>query len=585
VAWSHLQSASVTNSGPSTIAKAYASNVSSGTKLIAVIDVSTNDTSEAVQSIKDGSGNAMTQLISVQLSATSWVELWAMDTPAGDVGTKPTITATLNAAVSNFGCTLLIQEVSGLLAGDTSAMLDGTGSSNTSNPSTGTASPATSAAYSSTAANEYLITIYGDPGNGVTVSTPATGYTADGANVNASSSATVMVGYKNSGNAAESASFAFTPAGANFWTVLLVAFKLAGGAAGVSGTVQPRATVPVPRRPRARAVWARVTGQAFVQVPAPRQQPRPAPRRAPARAAIRFTPVTTANAAPPAPPAGSIQPRAAVPVPRRRPARAIAHGIAAPGIYGSAPAQRYRTPPRRTPARAAWRGIAGAARVAVPAPRQQYRTPPRRPRARAVIRFTPVTTANAAPSRTLLISLASSAGADDYGNSFPRGILATAGVIQGPEFLGSDFIITAAGAFFYSGTPAAGNLTASVASASGTDPYGNAYLAGIVSYVSIASGPAAGSYALQAGQVSVLGTPAPGYFVHNVAHPAAIPASIVAISGSGGCEIVLGSGASTGSSTEAAVVVQDSTLSGLAGGVVNVVAGQLQVNGTPVTVP
>lgn len=549
MAWSHLQSASVTNSGPLTIAKAYTSNVSSGTKLIAVIDVSTNDTSEAVQSVKDGSGNAMTQLISVQLSATSWVELWAMDTPAGDVGTKPTITATLNAAVSNFGCTLLIQEVSGLLAGDTSAMLDGTGSSNTSNPSTGTASPATSAAYSSTAANEYLITIYGDPGNGVTVSTPATAYTADGANVNASSSATVMAGYKNSGNAAESASFAFTPTGANFWTVLLVAFKLAGGAAGVPGTVQPRATVPVPRR---------------------------------------------------------------------RPARALAHGIGVPGIYGSAPAQRYRTPPRRTPARAAWRGITGAAyvavpaprqeyrtpprralaraiwrgiagvaRVAVPAPRQQYRTPPRRVRARAYVRGTPVATANALPVRTLLISLASQGGTDDYGNAFPQGILATAGVIEGPEFIGPDYIINAAGAFFYSGPPAAGNLSASVTTGTsgGTDPFGNTYLPGVVSYVTIASGPAAGSYALQAGQVSILGTPAPGWFVRNLVHPAAIPPSIVAISSSSGCEIVLGSGASTGGSTEAAVVVSDSTLSGLPNGVVNIVASQLQVNGTPVTVP
>jgi hypothetical protein len=110
----------------------------------------------------------------------------------------------------------------------------------------------------------------------------------------------------------------------------IATFKLA--AAAPAGTVQPQATVPVPRRKPARAVWQSITGQAFVQVaaprqqpgpaprrkparavwhgiagaafvqvPAPRQQPGPAPRRKPARAVVGFTPVTTTNA-PPAPP-------------------------------------------------------------------------------------------------------------------------------------------------------------------------------------------------------------------------------------------------------------------------------------------
>lgn len=38
------------------------------------------------------------------------------------------------------------------------------------------------------------------------------------------------------------------------------------------------------------------------------------------------------------------------------------------------------------------------------------------------------------------------------------------------------------GLFIYSGTPAAGNLIASIAAAPGTDPYGNAYLDGVVTY-------------------------------------------------------------------------------------------------------
>lgn len=47
-------------------------------------------------------------------------------------------------------------------------------------------------------------------------------------------------------------------------------------------------------------------------------------------------------------------------------------------------------------------------------------------------------------------------------------------------FLGTDFIISAAGIFLYSGTPAAGNLIGSWATAAGADPFGNAYLQGLV---------------------------------------------------------------------------------------------------------
>jgi len=46
-------------------------------------------------------------------------------------------------------------------------------------------------------------------------------------------------------------------------------------------------------------------------------------------------------------------------------------------------------------------------------------------------------------------------------------------------FLGTDFIVSNAGAFFYSGAPANGNLFASIASVSGTDAFGNAYGAGL----------------------------------------------------------------------------------------------------------
>jgi hypothetical protein len=46
-------------------------------------------------------------------------------------------------------------------------------------------------------------------------------------------------------------------------------------------------------------------------------------------------------------------------------------------------------------------------------------------------------------------------------------------------FEGTDFIINSAGAFFYSGTPAAGNLVTSITSAAGSDQFGNSYEAGV----------------------------------------------------------------------------------------------------------
>lgn len=46
-------------------------------------------------------------------------------------------------------------------------------------------------------------------------------------------------------------------------------------------------------------------------------------------------------------------------------------------------------------------------------------------------------------------------------------------------FLGTDYILNSSGAFFYSGTPAAGNLIISIAPAQGFDQFGNFYRSGI----------------------------------------------------------------------------------------------------------
>lgn len=49
-------------------------------------------------------------------------------------------------------------------------------------------------------------------------------------------------------------------------------------------------------------------------------------------------------------------------------------------------------------------------------------------------------------------------------------------------FRGLDYVVSQDGIFFYTGVPAAGNMAGSWAPADGTDPYGNAYVAGLSLY-------------------------------------------------------------------------------------------------------
>lgn len=58
------------------------------------------------------------------------------------------------------------------------------------------------------------------------------------------------------------------------------------------------------------------------------------------------------------------------------------------------------------------------------------------------------------------------------------------GTVTAGEFDGTDFVINSAGAFFYSATPALGNLTASITvpNITGTDAFGNHWFGGFASY-------------------------------------------------------------------------------------------------------
>jgi hypothetical protein len=108
----------------------------------------------------------------------------------------------------------------------------------------------------------------------------------------------------------------------------------------------------------------------------------------------------------------------------------------------------------------------------------------------------------------LIFSVAARAGTDPYGNAYPQGLSITLGsisgaTISGSTFEGTDFIINSSGEFFYSGTPAAGNLVESVAPSAGSDAFGNKYLAGQATYGSgFATTLAAGFVAFYTGSLT-----------------------------------------------------------------------------------
>jgi hypothetical protein len=236
VAWSRLQSNSGTAGSGNVSATYTTANLSSGSVLIAAVSLSSSQAGDvalsAVCTCADGSSNSLPFIGGVVNGTNGYTGLFAATTPAGDVGTKPTITGTFSGTIDNFGSSILIQEISGI-----NASADGTYGS-----ATGAASPATTGSYSSAGSNEYLVCAYGDPGFSVTLTTPG-GYSADANNLTSSNS-DVAIFYKNSTGGPESASV--TLSGSANWGTVLVAFGLSGPVltSGPALTQQYRARRP-----------------------------------------------------------------------------------------------------------------------------------------------------------------------------------------------------------------------------------------------------------------------------------------------------------------------------------------------------
>lgn len=243
MAWSHLQGNGAHTGNVATVAAAYTSNLTPSSKLIVWVALNTGSTASAptTASVDDGNGNNFANLVSQSFTDPSSNHLnlscWVLDTPGGDVGTKPTITAHCNNTGSSSGMAIAMQEVTGLAVGTTTAILDGSiafAQNNTPN-----SNPVNFPTYSSTALNEYLIQVWSDYGSNLTLSAPS-GYSGlDGANGPSDTDALDLIAWKNSTAGSETGTWTGLVTNVSY-IIAAVAFKLAIPAgAGLEPIVQP----------------------------------------------------------------------------------------------------------------------------------------------------------------------------------------------------------------------------------------------------------------------------------------------------------------------------------------------------------
>lgn len=164
-------------------------------------------------------------------------------------------------------------------------------------------------------------------------------------------------------------------------------------AQGVTGTRQPRAVIPVPRRRPARATVSSIYGSVPVIVVA---QPLKAAvfRRKTARVRFKGTVVVTVNATPTI--SGTIQPSATFPLPRRRIARLKRrHIYGVVGIHPSGRAPGRIGIARRSHTRVTFRRVIGQFNQHGPSGRIGKLFIPRRTTERVIFRGTIVRTVNA----------------------------------------------------------------------------------------------------------------------------------------------------------------------------------------------
>lgn len=223
MAWTRVQSKSGTTTGALTFTVTLTGTPVTGNKILVAVSLSTAGII-TLSGVADSAANALTQAFGNHNTGNVWSYLFFYDVPA-----TPHTAFTVSASSGTPEMSVVVVEYSGLLAGSTTAALDGTPAST---GISGSATPTGTSPYSSTAANELLVALFCDFGNSATVTVPA-GYTSDANSVNTNATADCIFATKNSANGAEANSFTYTPTTGNQWAIGMVAFKLAAGAAAV----------------------------------------------------------------------------------------------------------------------------------------------------------------------------------------------------------------------------------------------------------------------------------------------------------------------------------------------------------------
>ena len=227
----------------------YPSNLTAGSKMVAYVQAS--DPAVGVYpAVTVADANSVPfELIAQSLDQdfvghNTRLSVWALDTTAADAGTKPAITATLTGTASDGGIygTLLIQELSGQLPARGSSPLDGIPVNFAPTGGSGGNFSSGSPPYSSSAANEYLISAYCDDGafqtaGGCTWTAPPL-MQSDVNSVNSSAGGDLAVSAMNSTGGLETGSYAVTvPVAGTNWCQITAAFQPSGAALAVNTVV------------------------------------------------------------------------------------------------------------------------------------------------------------------------------------------------------------------------------------------------------------------------------------------------------------------------------------------------------------
>lgn len=173
---------------------------------------------------------------------------------------------------------------------------------------------------------------------------------------------------------------------------------------------------------------------------------------------------------------------------------------------------------------------------------------------------------------------ATSAGTDPFGNAIPS----TAGVAGTGTFQAGNTVLKALGDFIYSGTPAAGNLLASITGAAGADDgHTNPFLKGITGY----QGLGGSQYGVNINTGSSGGEP--GLVVHNLTNPPFNDPGFFAQASGGTPKIAdatMSSGQAANTDVAAFVTATSQAESGFTNGEVVVQAGETTIGVGPTVI-